>query len=148
MTGTAERRSVSHSVPDLLLRVGICIAVAVSGYVHYDLYRGGYRYIHLIGPSFLVQAAASFAIAVLLLLGAPFTLRIAAAGLAGGALAAFTLSRTVGIVGFTEIGWEPAPKAAISVVAEIATIAMVLASGLLRWRWWRRSHRPALVNLD
>jgi len=60
----------------------------------------------MIGPSFLVQAAASFAIAVLLLLGGPFSLRAVGAGLSAGALTAFVLSRTVGIFGFTEIGWS------------------------------------------
>jgi len=126
----------------MLLRIGISASVAISGYVHYDLYRCGYRYVDMIGPSFLVQAAVSFAIAVLLLLGGPFTLRIAGAGLAGGALVAFALSRTVGIFGFTEIGWEPAPEAAISFLAEIATVALVVVSALLRlWVWWR--HRTS-----
>ncbi|NMN97195.1 hypothetical protein [Antrihabitans stalactiti] len=126
--------------PDVLLRAGISASLAISGYVHYDLYRGGYRYIHMIGPSFLVQAAASFAIAVLLLLGGPFTLRIAGAAIAGGALVAFALSRTVGIFGFTEIGWEPAPKAAISVIAEIVTVALVVVS-IVHRLWLLRSRR-------
>ncbi|MFE5707801.1 hypothetical protein [Rhodococcus koreensis] len=124
--------------PDLLLRIGICASVAISGYIHFDLYRGGYRYIHLIGPSFLLQAAASFALAVLLL-GGPLTLRIAAGGLSVGALAAFVLSRTVGIFGFTEIGWQPAPKAAVSVAAELVTVLLCAVSVLLHVRARRRS---------
>ena len=78
--------------PDLLLRVGIAAPLAVSGYVHADLYGDGYRYVHLIGPAFLVQAAASFAIAILVLAGGPWTLRVAAAALSAGALVAFGLS--------------------------------------------------------
>ncbi|WP_425569877.1 hypothetical protein [Rhodococcus olei] len=128
-----------RTLPDLLLRIGICVSVAISGYTHFDLYRGGYRYIHLIGPSFLLQAAASFALAVLLLLGGPLTLRIAAGGLSVGALAAFVLSRTVGIFGFTEIGWEPAPKAAVSVAAEFATVLLCVVSILIHLRALRRS---------
>ena len=107
--------------PDLLLRVGIAATLAVSGYVHADLYGDGYRYVHLIGPAFLVQAAASFAIAILVLAGGPWTLRVAAAALSAGALVAFGLSRTVGIFGFSERGWQPAPQAAIGVAAEFAT---------------------------
>lgn len=139
VTDRGRRRAVPW--PDRALRIGICGSVAVSGYVHYDLYRAGYRYIPVIGPSFLLQAAASLAIVVLLLLGGPLTLRIAAAGLAAGALTAFVLSRTVGIVGFTEVGWQPAPQAAISVAAEVATV-LVCAASLLptaRTRFGRRT---------
>ncbi|MFC9790501.1 hypothetical protein [Rhodococcus sp. NPDC127528] len=133
-----------RTLPDLLLRIGICVSVAISGYIHFDLYRGGYRYIHLIGPSFLLQAAASFALAVLLLLGGPLMLRIAAGGLSVGALAAFVLSRTVGIFGFAEIGWQPAPRAAVSVAAELATVLLCAVSVLIHVRSRRASRmRPS-----
>ena len=138
-TDGGSRRSTWGTWPDLLLRLGICVSVAISGYIHFDLYRVGYRYIHLIGPSFLLQAAASFAIAVVLLLGGSFVLRLAAAALAAGALGAFVLSRTVGIFGFTEIGWQPAPKAAVSVAAELATVLLCAVSVLLHVRSRRRS---------
>jgi len=124
-----------------LLRIGISASLAVSGYIHADLYRHGDRYISVVGPSFLLQAAASFAIAVLLLLGGPFLLRLAAAAVVGGALVGFVLSRTVGVFGFIEIGWQPAPQAAVSVVAEVATIVLCAASLLLR-RWSRRQRPP------
>ena len=143
--------------PDLLLRVGIAAPLAVSGYVHADLYGDGYHYVHLIGPAFLVQAAASFAIAILVLAGGPWTLRVAAAALSAGALVAFGLSRTVGIFGFSERGWQPAPQAAIGVAAEFATLVLCAASALratrsvpgrtplpsARSRVPRRSARPA-----
>ncbi|PXX62247.1 hypothetical protein DFR70_107114 [Nocardia tenerifensis] len=115
---------------DVLLRVGISAALVVGGYFHADLYGRGYRYIHFIGPSFLVQAAVSFALAVLVLVG-PWTMRLAAAGLAGGSLVAFALSRTTGIAGFSEIGWDPAPQAALSVAAEVITVILCAASLLL-----------------
>ncbi|WP_187776308.1 hypothetical protein [Antrihabitans cavernicola] len=135
---------MNRAWPDLVLRIGISAAVAVSGYIHFDLYRGGYRYIHMIGPSFLIQAAASFAIAVLLLVGGSFVLRLAAAALGVGALGAFVMSRTVGIFGFTEIGWDPAPKAALSVVAEVVAIVLCAASVLIRVRI--RGGRPTWVR--
>ncbi|WP_181762962.1 hypothetical protein [Rhodococcus spelaei] len=107
------------------LRVSLAGAVAVGGYVHADLYLNhGYRYVHVIGPSFLLQAAVSFAVAVLVLLGGPWWLRAVAALLSAGALAALALSRSVGLFGFTERGWEPSPQVAISVVAEVATLAL------------------------
>ena len=46
------------------------------------------------------------------------------------ALAAFALSRTVGLFGFSERGWQPSPHAAVSVIAEVLTVALVAASVL------------------
>jgi hypothetical protein len=43
---------------------------------------------------------------------------------AGGALVAFVLSRTVGLFGFSERGWQPSPHAAVSVVAELLTVGL------------------------
>jgi hypothetical protein len=75
---------------------------------------------------FLLQAAGGAAIAVLLLAGAwlsePPWLLPAAVGLAGGALVGFVLSRTVGVFGFVERGWQPAPQAALSVTAEAVVL--------------------------
>jgi hypothetical protein len=34
------------------------------------------------------------------------------------------LSRTVGLFGFSETGWEPAPHAAISVAAEVLAVGL------------------------
>jgi hypothetical protein len=112
-------------------RYAVAIATAVSGYIHADLYIAGYRYIHWIGALFLLQAAGSFAIAVLLPLTASPIIRLAAAALAVGALAGFILSRTVGILGFTEHGWQPSPQAPLTVAAE-ASVLLIL--GYLTWR--------------
>ncbi|MFI6172633.1 hypothetical protein ACIBCN_38055 [Nocardia sp. NPDC051052] len=115
---------------DLFARLGISASLAVSGYLHADLYGRGYRYIHVVGPSFLLQAAASFTLALLLLAG-PWTLRVAAGALSVGALNAFVLSRTTGLFGFSEAGWEPSPQAALSVGAEMVTVILCAASLLL-----------------
>lgn len=108
------------------LRIALAITVALSAYIHADLYVSGYRYVHVIGLLFLVQAAAGFAVALLLLLGAPWTFYLASLGLATGSLGGFILSRTVGVFGFTEIGWQPAPQAAVSVGAELCTIVLAM----------------------
>jgi hypothetical protein len=97
-----------------LLAVGAS-AVLVSGYVHFYLYfRGGYRGISPeqvlgldISRSFAVNAAAAVVIAELLVLALryPGLRRIAAAagiGLALATLLAFVMSRTTGLLGFTE----------------------------------------------
>jgi hypothetical protein len=111
----------------LLLRLAVVATVAASGYVHADLYVHGYRFISHIGPMFLLQAAVSFALATLLLFAGPLILQLGAAGTALGALGGFVLSRTVGIWGFTERGFEPHPDALLSVLAEIATLGLLAA---------------------
>ncbi len=72
----------------------------------------------------MAQAGVSFALALLILLGGPSWLTWAAAALAGGALGAFVVSRTVGLFGFSEAGWQPSPHAAISVTAELLTVGL------------------------
>ncbi len=109
---------------DIATRIGISAAVTVSGISHAYLYIHGYQHIPTIGTAFLVQAGVSFALAALILIGGPGWLRWAAAILAGGALVAFALSRTVGLFGFSEQGWEPSPHATISVVAEVLTVGL------------------------
>jgi hypothetical protein len=123
---------------DIGLRVAIAAALAVSGISHAYLYIHGYRHIPNIGTAFLLQASVSVAVAVLLVLGGPGWLRWAAAALAGGSLVAFALSRTVGVLGFTERGWQPSPHAAISAVAEVLTVVL--------WAGWLFSRRAAVAR--
>jgi hypothetical protein len=121
-------------------RIGIAVTLAVSGISHAYLYIHGYRHIPMIGTSFIVQASVSFALAVLVLLGGPAWLRWAAAMLAGGSLVAFALSRTVGLFGFSEQGWQPSPHAVVSVVAEVLTVGL-WAAYLLGHRFGRPDTR-------
>jgi hypothetical protein len=123
---------------DIGLRVAIAAALAVTGISHAYLYIHGYRHIPNIGTAFLLQASVSVAVAVLLVLGGPGWLRWAAAALAGGSLVAFALSRTVGVLGFTERGWQPSPHAAISAVAEVLTVVL--------WAVWLFSRRAAVAR--
>jgi hypothetical protein len=110
------------------VRVLTAAATAVTGYVHADLYlNGGYRVIPTIGPSFLVLSSGAFAIAALLLIGTSPVLRLGAAGIAAGALGGFVLSRTVGVFGFTERGFQPAPQALISLISELGALALLLS---------------------
>ncbi|MFE7240087.1 hypothetical protein [Streptomyces sp. NPDC057582] len=122
------------------LRSATAATLAASGYIHAQLYVDGYRFIHIIGPLFLLQASASFALAALLLIGtSPLLLRTAAAGVALGALGGFTASRTVGVFGFTEHGLQPEPQAVLSLLAETGTLLL-----LAIWRVTvTRQHRAA-----
>ena len=128
---------------DVVTKIGIAAAVAVSGISHAYLYIHGYQHIPMIGTAFLVQASVSFALAALILLGGPAWLRWAAAMLAGGSLVAFVLSRTVGLFGFSEQGWQPSPHAVISVVAEVLTVVLWAAYLLDRRRAAAREQAQA-----
>lgn len=120
----------------LLIRIGLAMSLAASAASHAYLYIHGYRHIPDVGAAFLVQASASFAIALLILFGGPGWLRWAGAAVAGGSLVAFGLSRTVGVLGFSEQGWQPAPHAAISVGAEVLTVLLWAGDLIVRRPHW------------
>ena len=124
-----------------LLRLGLAVSLAVSAYSHAYLYIHGYQHIPMIGTAFLIQASVSFSLALLIVAGGPGWLQWAAAAVAGGSLVAFVLSRTVGVFGFLEHGWDPAPHAAISVAAEVLTVVL-WAVGLVRAGALVRRPRP------
>lgn len=115
------------TLASLVTRIGIAVALAVTGISHAYLYIHGYQHIPTIGTAFIVQASVSFALAILILFGGPAWLRWAAAMLAGGSLVAFALSRTVGLFGFSEQGWQPSPHAAVDLVAEVLVVGLVAA---------------------
>ena len=128
----------------ILVRIGFAASLLSSAASHAYLYVHGYQHIPMIGTGFLVQASVSFAVAVLILAGGPWWLRWAAAVIAGGSLFAFALSRTAGLFGFAEHGWDPAPYAAISVGAEALTVLLWMFSGYaggVRFGWLRRARR-------
>ncbi|MBO0868656.1 MAG: hypothetical protein J2P15_08845, partial [Micromonosporaceae bacterium] len=119
---------MTMAIPTRTWYLAAAVTLAASGYIHAQLYTGGYRYIHVVGALFLVQAAASLALAVLLLVGAVYRpsgiVPLGAALTALGALVGFLASRTVGVFGFTERGLQPAPQALLSILAEVATLAL------------------------
>ncbi|OBI22217.1 hypothetical protein A5712_13220 [Mycobacterium sp. E2327] len=120
----------------IFLRFALAASLAVSAFSHAYLYVHGYQHIPMIGTSFLIQASVSFSLALLVAAGGPWWLEWSAAGLAGGSLVAFALSRTVGLFGFTEHGWDPAPHAVLTVAAEALCVLLWAATvvGSLRSR--------------
>jgi hypothetical protein len=111
------------------VRIGIGATLIVSGVVHAYLYIHGYQYIPTIGTAFLLQAGVFCALGVLVLVGGPDWLRWSGGALSVAAIIAFALSRTVGLLGFTEHGWEP-PYGPVSVIAQILTVVLVAAAVL------------------
>lgn len=114
--------------------------VAAGGYVHFCLYRHGYRTIPKIGVGFLLQIVTSAVVVMALLVGPHLVGRVAhvndqlagtltgmaAAALATGTLVAFALTRTPGgLFNFQERGLQPAPQAMIALVAEIGVVVTV-----------------------
>jgi hypothetical protein len=127
-----------------LLRLGLAASLAISAFSHAYLYIHGYQHIPTIGTAFLIQASVSFSLALLIVAGGPWWLQWAAAAVAGGSLVAFVLSRTVGVFGFLERGWDPSPHAAISVAAEVLTV-LLWAGAFVRWPR-RRPAPPSLAE--
>ena len=99
----------------VLLAAGLL--VAASGGIHLRLYREGYREISVdrvlgidISRAFALNAVAGLLIGIALVAAALGLIRgtiPAVAGLvfSGGAIVAYTLSRTVGLLGFEESRW-------------------------------------------
>jgi hypothetical protein len=127
--------------PLLLARVGAAGCLATSGVIHAELYLHGYRTIPGIGPAFLLQASAAFAVSLLLLLTPTVIPRLIAAAVTLGALGGFAASRTIGVFGFIEYGLQPAPQALISVLIELAALGL-LARPLLHRTTTRRAVSP------
>ncbi|RIR16542.1 hypothetical protein D2E41_26640 [Mycobacteroides abscessus] len=115
-----------------------------SGVLHAYLYLHGYRHIPTVGTGFLVQASVFCSVGVLLAVGAPRWFGWASGLLSAGALAAFGLSRTVGLAGFIEKGWEPAPYALVSAIVE--AVAVLAVAAWLTQLWRQRSNPGAGKN--
>ena len=143
-TAPAPAHAPAPDLASRLLRVAAAAALAESGYIHAQLYIDGYRYIHVVGVLFLLQAAASFAMAALLLAGTvlrpPVLVEPVAAATALGALGGFVASRTVGVFGFIEHGWQPTPQALTSVLVEVAAVLLLAGAVIRATRLRKRSY--------
>ena len=105
--------------------------LAAGGWVHWCLYRHGYRAIPAIGPLFLLNALSSLVVAVLVVLRRELLVRVAGLLLASGSLAAFAASRTVGILSFRERGLQPSPQAPTALAVEV--LALLVLAATYRW---------------
>ena len=115
--------------------VGAALLVA-SGAIHLDLYLTGYRTIPTIGPLFLLQVIAAFALAAAILVTGSWVAEAAGAGFAVSTLGGYLLSLWVGLFGFTEVRTTAGIWAGIIDVAAFATLTLAAAPRL-----------PASLNL-
>ena len=120
------------------LTVASAALILAGGYVHFCLYRHGYRFIPRIGVSFLLQAGSSAVLAAALLVRrgrvrvghrsvalAQLT-RLSAIGLSLGTLAALGIAHTPGgLFQFREIGLRPAPQTLIAIVVESLAVLLL-----------------------
>ena len=135
-----------------LLLVGAA-GLLVSAYMHYYLYFwGGYRGISIdrvlgidISRSFALNAVAGVVVAEILVLSLRYE-RVAIPGavlgvaFSLGAVGAYVLARTSGILGFNESGWST--EAVISKTAELIA-ALTLGSYLVTRTAARHAPEPA-----
>ena len=108
---------------------GAALLVA-SGAIHLDLYLTGYRTIPTIGPLFLLQVIAAFALAAAILVTSSWLAEAAGAAFALSVLGGYLLSLWVGLFGFTEVRTTAGIVAGIIDVAAFATLAIAAAPGL------------------
>jgi hypothetical protein len=143
--GTARSADPGVSLAVILTVVGAA-AVLVSGWVHFYLYfRGGYRGIHpesfaglTISRSFALNALGAVVIAEALMLSILRPRLVIPAALAGlgfglATLTAYSLSRTSGLLGFTER--TTTTEAVVGIVSEgVAVLALSARLVLARRR--------------
>lgn len=111
----------------MLFRAMTAVAVLVSGAVHLWLWFDGFAEIDVVGPLFLVNAAAGLVIAVATLAWRHWLPLLAAAGFGATTLGAFVVSTTVGLFGVNErwVGtwvWVAAASEALAVLGAIAAL--------------------------
>lgn len=119
----------------MILRVVTAAAVLVSAAVHLRLWFEGFRDIAVIGPSFMLNAAAGLVIAVALVAWRHWLPWFLAAGFGAATLAAFVVSATVGLFGVHEV-WTGG-----AVLTAAVSEVVALAGGLLGLLRVRRSAR-------
>jgi len=110
---------------------GAALLIA-SGAIHLDLYLTGYRTIPTIGPLFLLQVIAAFALAVAIPLTGNWLAAAAGAGFAVSTLGGYLLSLRFGLFGFTEVRTTAGIVAGVIDVAAFAALAVAAAPGLPR----------------
>ena len=106
---------------------GAALLIA-SGAIHLDLYLTGYNSIPTIGPLFLLQIIAAFALAIAIPLTGLRLAYAAGAAFAIGVLGGYLLSLKVGLFGFTEVRTTAGIVAAIIDVAAFPAVSPATAT--------------------
>lgn len=109
-------------MPKLFRYAGSALIV-VGGAVHLSLYATGYKSIPYVGLLFLGNVFAALFIAVALATRPLGAFAVAGLLFSAGTIGGFVLSRTVGILGFMEVGWDT--KSILALAAEVATLVVL-----------------------
>lgn len=118
-----------RTAPSRALLAAASAALFIGGYEHWSLYRHGYHAIPIIGVLFALNAGASAVTGLALFVRRDLVVRAAALAVAATTLGFFIASRLPGgVFNFQEKGLAPAPQAAITIAAELATIVLVALS--------------------
>lgn len=104
-------------------RLLVGVMIAAGGLIHWQLWREGYQGIPFVGNLFILNVVASAVVAIAVVVTADRRVAMAAAALCVASLGALVLSRTTGLLGFTESAWTP--DALRAVAAEIGALAAV-----------------------
>lgn len=113
-------------------RILAAIAVLVSAYVHYYEWHSGMRYVHVIGPLFIVNIVAGIVIAVLLVTWRHWIAPFLAVGFGASTLGGFAIATTsAGLFGDHEkwegsYVWVAAAAEAVAVLAGLYTLSREL----------------------
>jgi predicted lipoprotein with Yx(FWY)xxD motif len=107
------------------LRVAGAGLLAATAAIHLDLYLTGFKNIPTIGPLFLLQIIAGFALAIAVLATGNQVAAALGAGFAVATLGGYLLSIWVGLFGFTEV------RTTAGIVAGIIEVAAFAVLGLL-----------------
>ena len=108
-----------------ILRLLAAVLLLVGGAIHLELNLDAYGNDEIL-KAFALNAGASALVAAYLVLRDDRLGPLLGLALSLGSLVAFGLSRRGdGILGFREVGWNPAPEAVLTVVVEIAAVAVL-----------------------
>jgi hypothetical protein len=108
------------------LQVALALLVAAAGAIHLYLYFDYFHRVHVVGALFLVNAAAGFLIAALLLVRRDRLVLLAALGYSVGTLAGFAISTRWGLFGYHETFWGSWQEAAGAIELAAAFLAALL----------------------
>ena len=113
-------------------RIVTAAAVLVSAWVHWTLWRQGFRDFHMVGPAFLLNAVAGLLIGLALVLWRHWIPPLLAVGFGLSTLGAFVVSATVGLYGIHEV-WTGSYVLTAAVSEVVAVLGGALAL-MLAWR--------------
>ena len=129
-----------NSRQQLALRLTGAALLAATGAIHLDLYLTGYRHIPKVGPAFLLQVIAAFALAAAVLLIRRPLVAAAGAGFAVATLGGYLLALWVSLFGFQEV------RTTAGIVAGLIEVAAFAVLAVLALTTWPAASQPKVLS--